>query len=147
MRILEERNIKTSVWAVVMGLERNPEAAQAIVEGGHEVVSHGWRWFDYQHVPEEVERQHIRRAVEGLERLTGERPVGWMTGRPSPNTRRLLVEEGASSTTALRSATSSPIGFGLATRPIWSSRFPTRPTTTATTSTPASSPPTISSPT
>ena len=58
------------------------------------MVSHGWRWFDYQHVPEEVERQHIRRAVDGLERLTGARPVGWMTGRPSPNTRRLLVEEG-----------------------------------------------------
>ena len=94
MRILDERDIKTSVWAVVMGLERNPQAAQAIVEGGHEVVSHGWRWFDYQHVPEEIERQHIRRAIDGLERLTGERPVGWMTGRPSPNTRRLLVEEG-----------------------------------------------------
>ena len=148
MRILEERNIKTSVWAVVMGLERNPEAAQAIVEGGHEVVSHGWRWFDYQHVPEDVERQHIRRAVEGLERMTGERPVGWMTGRPSPNTRRLLVEEGGFPLRPRFARRRAPLlGSGWLTRPIWSSRFPTRPTTTATTSTPASSPPTTSSPT
>ncbi|MDP6573720.1 MAG: polysaccharide deacetylase family protein [Rhodospirillales bacterium] len=94
LRILDERGIKVSAWAVVMGLERNPQAACAIVEGGHEMVSHGWRWIDYQCVPEEVEREHIQRAIEGLRSLTGERPVGWMTGRPGPNTRRLLVEEG-----------------------------------------------------
>ena len=94
LRILAEREIRTSAWCVVMGLERNPEAAQAMVEAGHEIVSHGWRWIDYQNVPEDVEREHIRRAVEGIRNVTGERPVGWMTGRPSPNTRRLLVEEG-----------------------------------------------------
>ncbi len=94
LQILDEREIKASIWAVVMGLQRNPEAAQAIVESGHELVSHGWRWIDYQHVPEEVEREHIKRAVEGLQELSGKHPVGWMTGRPSPNTRRLLVEEG-----------------------------------------------------
>ena len=146
MRILDERGIKTSVWAVVMGLERNPEAARAIVEGGHEVVSHGWRWFDYQHVPEDVERAHIRRAVEGLERLTGERPVGWMTGRPSPNTRRLLVEESGFLYDRDSLGDEPPTGYGLPTRPIWSSRSRTRPTTTASTSIPASSPPTTSSP-
>ncbi len=94
LRILAEREIGTSAWCVVMGLERNPEAAQAMVEAGHEIVSHGWRWIDYQDVPEDVEREHIRRAVEGIRNVTGARPVGWMTGRPSPNTRRLLVEEG-----------------------------------------------------
>ena len=94
LRILAERNLKVSVWAVVMGLERNPEAARAMVEAGHEIVSHGWRWIDYQSVPEDVERDHIRRAVEGIHGATGRRPVGWMTGRPSPNTRALLVEHG-----------------------------------------------------
>lgn len=94
LRILEEREIKVSVWAVVMGLERNREAAQAMVDAGHEMVSHGYRWIDYQHVPEEIEREHIRRSVESLTEITGARPVGWMTGRPGPNTRRLLVEEG-----------------------------------------------------
>ena len=68
--------------------------AKAFVERGHEVVSHGYRWIDYGAVPEALEREHIRRAVEILTRLTGSRPVGWMTGRPGPNTRRLLVEAG-----------------------------------------------------
>ena len=94
LRLLAERELKATFYAVAMALERYPEAAKAIVEAGHEVVSHGWRWIDYQFVPEDVEREHIRRAVETLTRLTGSRPLGWYTGRVSENTRRLVVEEG-----------------------------------------------------
>jgi putative urate catabolism protein len=94
LRMFAERDIRVSVLAVATALARNTEAAHAMVEAGHEIVSHGWRWIDYQHVRPAVERQHIRRAVETLTRLAGARPLGWMTGRPSPNTRRLLVEEG-----------------------------------------------------
>src|SRR5262249_39380912 len=75
-------------------LERNLEVTHAFVEGGHEIVSHGYRWIDYHHIDEEVERTHIRQAVTTIERLAGVRPAGWMTGRPGPNTRRLLVETG-----------------------------------------------------
>ncbi len=94
LKIFEEREIRVGVLAVVMGLVRNPEVAQAMAETGHEIVSHGWRWIDYQDVPEKVEAEHIRLAVEGIERVCGKRPVGWLTGRPGPNTRRLVVEEG-----------------------------------------------------
>jgi allantoinase len=94
LRLFQERNIKISVFAVATALARNPIVAKAIVAAGHEVVSHGWRWIDYQHVPEADERQHIRLAVETITEMTGQRPLGWMTGRPSPNTRRLLVEHG-----------------------------------------------------
>jgi len=94
LRLLAERELKATFYAVAMALERYPEAAKAIVKAGHEVVSHGWRWIDYQFVPEDVEREHIRRAVETLTRLTGSRPLGWYTGRVSENTRRLVVEEG-----------------------------------------------------
>src|SRR5207249_8984723 len=94
MRMFAQRGLKISVFAVAMALERHPDAAAAIVEAGHEVVSHGWRWIDYQFVSEKVERAHMRRAVESLTRLTGSRPLGWYTGRLSPNTRRLVVEEG-----------------------------------------------------
>ncbi len=94
MRMFAERGIKITVYAIAMALERHPAAAAAIVEAGHEVVSHGWRWIDYQFMGEEEERVHMRRAVEILTRLTGSRPLGWYTGRQSPNTRRLVVEEG-----------------------------------------------------
>jgi allantoinase len=94
LRMFAERDLRVSVFAVGMALERHPEAAQAIVEAGHEVVSHGYRWIDYQFVSEEVERQHVKLAVESITRATGSRPLGWYTGRLGPNTRRLVVEEG-----------------------------------------------------
>jgi len=94
LRLFADRRIPISVFAVAMALERYPAAARAIVEAGHEIVSHGWRWIDYQSVEPAVEREHVRLAVETLARVTGSRPLGWYTGRLSPNTRRLVVEEG-----------------------------------------------------
>jgi peptidoglycan/xylan/chitin deacetylase (PgdA/CDA1 family) len=96
-RVLEafaELSVKMSILGVARALEQNPELARACVARGHEIVSHGYRWIDYVAVPEAVEREHIRRAVASLTALAGTRPVGWMTGRPGPNTRRLVVEEG-----------------------------------------------------
>ncbi len=92
--IFRDFSVQVSVLAVARALEQNPELAKAFVQRGHEIVSHGYRWIDYADVAEEVERQHIQRAIDVLTRLTGMRPVGWMTGRPGPNTRRLLVEAG-----------------------------------------------------
>jgi putative urate catabolism protein len=94
LRLFQERSLVLTVYAVGMALERNPAAARAMVEAGFEVASHGWRWIDYQNVPEAEERAHVKRAIEAIERATGSRPVGWYTGRNSPNTRRLVVEEG-----------------------------------------------------
>lgn len=87
-------SIQVSILGVARALEQNPELAKACVGRGHEIVSHGYRWIDYGDVSEEVEREHIRRAIDLLTGLTGARPVGWMTGRPGPNTRRLIVEAG-----------------------------------------------------
>jgi putative urate catabolism protein len=94
MRLFERRQLPLTIFAVGMALERHPEAAAAMVELGHEIASHAWRWIDYQYVGEATEREHIKRAVETITRLTGQRPLGWYTGRMSPQTRRLVVEEG-----------------------------------------------------
>jgi len=83
-----------TVNAVGQALTLNPEAAQAIAECGADIHAHAWRWIDYHIVDEATEREHIRLTVETIRALTGSRPVGWYTGRPSPNTRRLVIEEG-----------------------------------------------------
>ena len=93
-RLFREREIPITVFAVAMALERNTAVADAAMDAGFEICSHGYRWIDYQDVPEPVEREHLQRAVEIIRRLTGERPLGWYTGRTGPNTRRLVVEEG-----------------------------------------------------
>jgi len=94
MRILRSRRIDATVYAVGMALERNPQAVAEIVASGFEVACHGQRWIDYQSVPEAVERADMLKNVEVVTRLIGRRPLGWYTGRPSPNTRRLVVESG-----------------------------------------------------
>ncbi len=93
-RIFTKHGLPLTVYAVGQALERNPEAARAMVEAGWEVASHGWRWIDYLGMPEDEERGQIRRTIEAIERMCGQRPVGWYTGRVSENTRRLVVEEG-----------------------------------------------------
>lgn len=92
MRILRERRVDATIYAVGMALERNPEAVAHIVDSGFEVACHGQRWIDYQFIAEELERADILRNVEVITRLIGRRPLGWYTGRPGPNTRRLVVQ-------------------------------------------------------
>ncbi len=94
MRILRQRSIATTVYAVGMALERNPAVAAEMAASGFEVACHGQRWIDYQTVPEAVERLDILKNVDVITHLIGRRPVGWYTGRPSPNTRRLVAEIG-----------------------------------------------------
>ena len=92
--LFKRHRLPLTVYGVAMALERNPAAVEAFLEAGHEIASHGWRWINYQHVPLDEEREHMRRAIEIHKRLTGERPLGWYTGRTSPNTRKLVVEDG-----------------------------------------------------
>jgi putative urate catabolism protein len=94
LREFERRGWPLTVFGVSMALERNPEAAAAFGELGHEIACHGWRWLHYQGVDEATEREHMRRGLEIIERLTGTRPLGWYTGRDSPNTRRLVADDG-----------------------------------------------------
>ncbi len=94
LREFERRGLPLTVFGVGMALQRCPEVTAAFVELGHEIASHGWRWIHYQNVDEATERAHLQRAVQVITALTGSAPLGWYTGRDSPNTRRLVAEQG-----------------------------------------------------
>ena len=94
LRAFDARKLPLTVYGVGRALELNPTVTRAFADAGHEVASHAWRWIDYHDVDEATERAEIARCVAVIERLTGTRPVGWYTGRISPNTRRLVAEHG-----------------------------------------------------
>jgi putative urate catabolism protein len=94
LREFERRGLPLTVFGVSMALERHPELTAAFKELGHEIACHGWRWIHYQGMDEAVEREHMQIGMEIIERLTGERALGWYTGRDSPNTRRLVADYG-----------------------------------------------------
>ncbi len=94
LRIFAARDLPLTCYAVGMAIERNPEAAHALAAAGHEIASHGYRWINYQNTPVEQERADMQRAIAAQIAITGERPLGWYLGRTSPNTSRLVVEEG-----------------------------------------------------
>jgi len=94
MRLFGDRGLPVTAFAVGMALARNPDAARALAEAGHEVASHGWRWIDYQDVDPETEADHIARAHDTIEALVGTPPVGMYQGRTSPNTVALTAAHG-----------------------------------------------------
>jgi allantoinase len=94
LRAFEQRRLPLTIFGVARALERHPEAVAAYRELGHEIAAHGLRWISYQQADEATERAHLAEAVAILQQLTGAAPLGWYTGRDSPNTRRLLVEHG-----------------------------------------------------
>ena len=94
LRLFERYKLPLTVFGVAQALAFNPEAVAAMLAQEWEIASHGYRWIDYQHFPEELERDHIRRAIELHTDLTGARPLGWYQGRTSPKTARLVAEEG-----------------------------------------------------
>lgn len=92
--LFREQGLPLTAFVVGRALELAPQIGHALRADGHEVAGHGYRWLDYRQIPEDEERQHIHQTIELIERICGTRPVGWYTGRVSPNTRRLLREEG-----------------------------------------------------
>lgn len=94
LREFESRGLPLTVFAVAMALQRHPELATELVRLKHEIACHGLRWIHYQDIDEAVEREHMQQALDIITQLTGSTPLGWYTGRDSPNTRRLVVEQG-----------------------------------------------------
>ncbi|MBX2859372.1 MAG: allantoinase PuuE [Cellvibrionaceae bacterium] len=93
-RLFTEYNIPVTVYGVAMALARNPQAVAAMKAANWEIASHGLRWIDHQFMPREEEQRQIAEAIKLHTELVGERPLGWYTGRDSPNTRALITEAG-----------------------------------------------------
>ena len=93
-RLFQERGLPLTIFGVGSALALNPEAVAAMQEADWEIACHGLRWISHQLMPEAEEREHIRHAFVLHKLLTGSTPLGWYTGRDSPNTRRLLLEQG-----------------------------------------------------
>ncbi|MBO6505757.1 MAG: allantoinase PuuE [Kordiimonadaceae bacterium] len=94
LNLFRERNIPITLFAVAMAMERHPAVIERALADGHEIASHGYRWIDYDGMPVDQERAHMEQAIEIHKRITGNRPLGWYTGRTSENTRNLVVENG-----------------------------------------------------
>ena len=93
-KLFQEKKIPITIFGVGMALEKNPEICKAIKDANYEVASHGWRWIDYQSVKKSEEKKHMKLAIKKIKEIFGERPLGWYTGRCSPNTRDLVFDEG-----------------------------------------------------
>ncbi|MDC0031003.1 allantoinase PuuE [Candidatus Pelagibacter sp.] len=93
-KIFQEKKIPITIFGVGMALEKNPEICKAIKNSNYEVASHGWKWIDYQNVKKSDEKKHMKLSIKKIEKIFGHRPLGWYTGRCSPNTRDLVFEDG-----------------------------------------------------
>ena len=93
-KLFQEKKIPITIFGVAMALERNPEVCEAIKNGNYEVACHGWRWIDYQNVKKSTEKKDMKLAIKTIKKIFGKRPLGWYTGRCSPNTRDLVFDDG-----------------------------------------------------
>ncbi len=94
LHLFKEFDIPLTIFAVAMAIARNRELADYLVANDYDICAHGLRWIDYQFIDEQTEREHMDACVSLLKDVLGKRPMGWYTGRNSPNTRRLVIEEG-----------------------------------------------------
>ena len=92
--LFQEKKIPLTIFGVGMALEKNNDVCNAIKKANYEVASHGWRWIDYQNFPKAKEKNHMTLAIKSIKKIFGERPLGWYTGRCSPNTLDIVIEEG-----------------------------------------------------
>jgi len=92
-KLFTDAAMPVTVFGVAMALERNPSVVEAMLSADWEIASHGYRWIDYRHIDELIERTHIAKALEIHQRLTGAAPEGWYIGRTSENSRRLILEQ------------------------------------------------------
>ena len=93
-RLFTARQMPVTVFGVAMALARNPQIVAAMREAQWEIASHGLRWIDYKDFSEAEEAAHMREAILMHTEATGERPLGWYTGRSSEHSLKLVLADG-----------------------------------------------------
>ena len=93
-KLFKENKIPVTIFGVGLALKQNPEVCNAIKNGDYEIAAHGYKWIDYQDIKKSVEKKHMQQAIKIIKDIFGSRPSGWYTGRCSPNTRDLVIEDG-----------------------------------------------------
>jgi len=93
--LFKNYNLPLTIFGVGMALERNLEICNEIKKSNYEIASHGWRWIDYQNISKSIEKKHMQKAISSIKKIFGKKPVGWYTGRCSPNTLDLVIENGS----------------------------------------------------
>ena len=93
-RLFTARRIPVTVFGVAAALARNPQAVAAMREAQWDIASHGLRWIDYKDFSQAEEAAHMREAIRLHAAATGERPLGWYTGRTSAHTLKLVLADG-----------------------------------------------------
>ncbi len=93
-QLFKEKKIPVTIFGVGLALKQNPEVCETIKNGNYEVAAHGYRWIDYQNVKKPIEKKHMQQAIKTIKDIFGSRPLGWYTGRCSPNTRDLVFDDG-----------------------------------------------------
>ena len=93
-KLFKEKKIPVTIFGVGLALKQNSEVCNAIKNGDYEIAAHGYRWIDYQDVKKSIEKKHMQQAVKTIKDIFGSRPLGWYTGRCSPNTRDLVFDDG-----------------------------------------------------
>jgi putative urate catabolism protein len=93
-RLFTGRKIPLTIYGVATALQRSPDQTQAMKEADWEIASHGLKWIEYKDYSAADEGAHLKEAIRIHREVTGERPLGWYTGRCSVNTTKLVMEEG-----------------------------------------------------
>ena len=93
-KLFREKKIPVTIFGVGLALKQNPEVCNALKNGDYEIAAHGYRWIDYQNIKKSVEKKHMQLAIKTIKKIFGSRPLGWYTGRCSPNTRDLVFDDG-----------------------------------------------------
>ena len=84
-KLFMEREIPFTIFGVATALEKNKDVCEAIKKSylkknPIEVACHGLKWIDYQNIPKQIEKKHMKMAIKSIQKTIGKRPLGWYRG-------------------------------------------------------------------